>query len=63
MCRFFIWFVGEAFCILQRSKFLPRDYQGNRENPPLDPLTKMIPHIIVPSSCVDITRALRGCFR
>jgi len=44
-----------------------RDYQGKRVNPHIDPLTKVIPHKlyldIVPSSCADITRALRGCFR
>ena len=44
-----------------------RDYQGKRRNPHIGPLTKVIPLNLfldmVPSSSVDVTRALRGCFR
>ena len=55
-----------AFCLCHLiSK--PRDYQGERVNPHIGPLTKVIRLKLfldtVPSSFADITHALRGCFR
>ena len=47
-------------CLSNSGK--PRDYQGKRAKPPkVIPLKLFLD--IVPSSPVDITRALRGCFR
>ena len=49
-------------CLSNSGK--PRDYQGKRAKPPYKSYRRFKLFLdIVPSSPVDITRALRGCFR